>query len=447
MIHPNLISCYENSELQKIYSDFDKIFSSKNPITIGMEVEFFGLTDEDRHNSPINKKDAKWILEDLPLNFTTDYHPYQLELRTDVFENPQEAFKNFKKLWKMVQERTEEGGYKIVRTSYIDGLQYCGTHIHIRYKNHNQNFWKRGICAYPFIISLTDRFKNWDSQRQIYSTHIGIPSSLDKNIIDSNNRNMIDFCVNKYKRTEDGHRFKDLPTLEIRNFDTMETENDYELLLNYIYNIFYRINDRRFSPIFEKNKLKPDFYEIVKNTRYSLKKQIGKLYYTNISKNNMNQVFNMRNLDAIEKMRDLFGILDSEIEDLRQKSWDKILKKLKNGFYNVQDFCEFLNQEHQIIPKENILEIGEIIHLIPQKLSLEVCEDDEISDLCLVERIMEENSEQNQTTIIDGNRASENENREEIYSRLSENEINRMLNERRGRRINNERMVRGVREE
>ena len=81
--------------------------------------------------------------------------------------------------------------------------------------------------------------------------------------------------------------------------------------------------------------------------------------------------------------------------------------------------------------------------MIPQKLSLEVCEDDEISDLCLVERIVEENSEQNQT------RTSENENREEIYSTLSENEINRIFNERieRGRRINNERMVRGVRGE
>jgi len=371
----------DDSEIQKLYSDYDKVFSANHSMTMGMEVEFYALDSEWQL---IRRQDADLLLEGLPLNFTTDYYPYQIEIRTGAFDNPEGLFEDFIKLREMVLKKMRSLGMHSKWVSSYQDAQYCGTHFHIRYKGRNQNFWKKALCAYPFMISLTDRFKNWDSFRQSDSPHIGLPSfPLGRFSIDKSGRPMQDICVNRYKRTADGHRFKDVPTLEVRMFDTMRLLSDYEILIKYMFNIFSKINEHHFETMFHKNSAKSDYSELLRNSRRSLNHYIADCFSPTISKDNMNQILNLSNIEVLKRLSKKFGFKDEGLDSLKKQSWKRISQVLAHHeFRDFPTFCEFIRKEYRVLP-DKAIQIGKIRHCSSRGLKLDV----EYSEIPELERI------------------------------------------------------------
>lgn len=248
--------------------DLNQYFSNKKrPITMGMEVEMY-LYDNKNKQLLNDGLLLDLILNSLPQKVTKDHYSYQLEIRTGVHTDPEELFKDFVETLNLCNETFNKFNISIYPASFFQkGAMFNGVHFHLRSLTKRLSFENSLNNIYPFILTLTDIFKNSKYQdcysfRFSESPHLSIPNL---NRLSSSRRNS-DVCVNRH-RENTRHRMKKDFTIEARTFDVPFNADYLKNLIDLIFNTYsyMKVNKK-----IRKSELTTECLKAISNTRYSI---------------------------------------------------------------------------------------------------------------------------------------------------------------------------------
>ena len=311
------------------------------PLTMGIELEL--LLFDYRNKEPLqNMNLCEKILDNLRRNKKTqniyrDYYSYQLEIRTNPHDNPDDLLRETRELYKEASEEFLKHSIFIIPVPAIvrNGYMYCGLHTHINYTKEKKldNYYYKSMGMYPFILSLADHTKNFEisefktSDRLEKSNHINTPY-LDKKNFLSGNRG-------------DGHKYRDvilsLPisqsdtrsrlvkpiTTEVRITDTPSLYSFYEFIIRYLFHLSSRI--RIDNPMIDM--LKKDYGDTSNKLNLTRNLLINQRY-------GVNKIFKMLNSDVCEDVAKFFGI-DFPSQTQFEYREDNGLSADVNGFLNM----------------------------------------------------------------------------------------------------------------
>jgi hypothetical protein len=279
----------------------DWLETGSKKIECGVELElllFNSKTKEPVHKASLTES----ILSKLPRQIYKDYYPYQLEIRTKPHSSPNKVINETKDLYLMASKEFMKEGIYIIPAPSITrtGFVYCGLHIHISYPNDRtlENYYKRAMGLYPFILSLADHTKNLEmsdiemSDRIKSSHHIGTPF-LDKDAFlnpREPNHKYRDLIYSPSNQSSSNRsRMKKPSTIELRLFDTPSLFDMYKFIVRYTMLLSSRIKTN--NPMLKMlNKNKYDTINKLNMTRKLLIEQ----------KYGVNKLFRMLNSDVCE---------------------------------------------------------------------------------------------------------------------------------------------------
>lgn len=281
----------------------DQYFTTKKRhVTMGVEVEMY-LYDRE-NESLLGNNDEDTILlnecfKELPNTVTKDHYNYQLEIRTNPHIDPEELIKEFQATMLLCREVFAKRNIEIKPLSWLGGNENMnGMHVHFR--NGNRTLYQTSMFnMYPFVLSLTDCFKNSVysknnlSRRLSNSSHIGFPDikNLSRKLI--GDARFKDIIVNGYTENT-RHRLKSVPTIEIRTFDVPYNFDYFKNLIRLLFNLYQHINTEvgiLEHPITHIEKL-------LKDTREDI--------YTN--RDGLNFLFDQSNRSVYEYLCEKFNI-------------------------------------------------------------------------------------------------------------------------------------------
>lgn len=276
----------------------------KTILGIELELTLFDLQSKRLVDS--NDKVINILEESLPRQIWKDYYPYQLEIRSRPFDNPNDAIEEVKRLYKEARSTFIRHGIAVIPATSIlrDGQVFCGLHIHISYpKATEQEYWKRAMGIYPFALSIADHTKNFEidlihaSKRLIESRHIGKPFLEFHNFIRGTNK-YADIAYRRPQESDTRERLKRPATVEIRLFDTPSLFSHFKFIVEAIYHIASHIrDDNPFVRLIEVDRRKA--YDAVNLTRLLVEHQ----------RYGVNKILNARlNTDICEMIAEHFGI-------------------------------------------------------------------------------------------------------------------------------------------
>ena len=237
----------------------DKYFKGKKRhVTIGVEAEMYLYNAETGSLLENIDEDTDLLNEcfaELPDTVTKDFNNYQLEVRTRPHDNPEALIEEFKETLLLCRKVFAKRGVEIKPLSWLGGSEtYNGLHIHL--KNGVRTLYQTSMFnMYPFVLALTDCFKNSVSsaneisRRFNASNHLGFPTlhNLSRRLIGE--QRYKDLIVNGYTENT-RHRLKREPTIEIRTFDIPFNFEYFKNLIKLVYNLFAHINS--------EEQIKPD---------------------------------------------------------------------------------------------------------------------------------------------------------------------------------------------
>jgi len=274
--------------------------------TIGVELELTLFDLQSKHLVDSNEKVMAILEEYLPRQVWKDYYPYQLEIRSRPFDNPEDAIEEVKQLYKQARSVFIKQGIAVIPATSIlrDGQVFCGLHIHVSYpKATEQEYWRRAMGIYPFALSIADHTKNFEidlihgSKRLLDSRHIGKPYLEFQNFIRGGNK-YADIAYRRPQAEDTRERLKRPATIEIRIFDTPSLFSHFRFIVEATYNVASHIkDDNPFVRLIETDKKKA--YDAVNLTRLLVEHQ----------RYGVNKILNARlNSDICEMIAEYFGI-------------------------------------------------------------------------------------------------------------------------------------------
>lgn len=243
--------------------ELDQFFKGrKEHVTMGVEVEMYLYDAENEcligteHQKIVNECFTK-----LPNTVTKDYYIYQLEVRTKPHNSPEGLIKEFEETLKKCRDVFAKHKIEIKPLSWLGGQEnYNGVHFHFRNGNRN-NFQNTMFNMYPFVLSLTDCFKNSVnsendiSRRFANSHHIGFPalSNLAKKLVDESRYK--DIIVNGFT-DNNRHRLKSEATVEVRTFDVPYNFEYFKNLVHLMFNLYANINSEKEIKLYSDAEIK-----------------------------------------------------------------------------------------------------------------------------------------------------------------------------------------------
>jgi hypothetical protein len=292
----------------------DKYFKDKKRTpTMGMEVEMY-LYDAESECLLSNDEDGKQILDEclaeLPNTVTKDWYNYQLEVRTMPHDNPETLIKEFQETLLLCRKVFAKRGIEIKPLSWLGGGEnYNGVHFHFR-NGRNNNYQNTMFNMYPFVLALTDCFKNSVdtcnvvSKRIAHSPHIGFPQlkRLSRRLVGEDR--FKDIIVNGYV-DNDRHRLKHEPTIEVRTFDVPYNFEYLKNLIRLMYNLFCHIN----SDAEIKDKTDEEIEQLLYSTREDIMFQ----------RSGLNFLFEMQNTEIYKYLYEKFNIEKLEVPAVLNK--------------------------------------------------------------------------------------------------------------------------------
>jgi hypothetical protein len=238
-------------------------------------------------------------LEKLPKTVTKDYYPYQLEVRTMPHNNPEDLIKEFEETLKLCREVFKKYKIEIKPASWLGGNEnFNGVHFHFR-NGARTNFQKTMYNMYPFVLSITDCFKNSVSssnevsRRFGNSNHIGFPALNNLSRRSFNEDRYRDIIVNGYTENT-RHRLKSEPTIEVRTFDVPYNFEYFKNLTKLMYSLFNNINS--------EEEIKPAEDEVIKAALLETRQDIA------VQRIGHNFLFDKSNKEVYEELCALFNI-------------------------------------------------------------------------------------------------------------------------------------------
>jgi len=289
----------------------DWFLAKPRKVTMGVELEL--LLFDSRNKEPLqNMGLCEQILGNVDRKIYRDYYPYQLEIRTAPYSNPEDVINETKKLYKEASKAFIKHGIYVIPVPAIvrSGYVYCGLHTHLGFPKlkdaPTKEYFYRAIGMYPFILSLADHTKNFEiselemSDRMKKSHHIGIPYLKAQQFLQGNpgNHKYKDIILSSPIANDSNRSRMTKPnTIEIRILDTPSLYNIYEFSIKYILTLAQYIKDN--NPMLDM--LDKDYKETTNKlsmTRdLTLKQRYG-----------INKVFRMANMDVCEETSEHFGI-------------------------------------------------------------------------------------------------------------------------------------------
>lgn len=293
---------------------FSDWFGSRNKFTCGVEIEL--LLFDSRNKEPLQRQDLQEkILENIRSipgceNVWKDYYSWQLEIRTKPTDNPDDIIKETRHIYSACAKEFSKHKIFIIPVPMIsNGSQaYCGLHAHVGFPDSNklEDYYKRAMGMYPFVLALTDHSKNCElstyhnSERLDKSRHIGFPYLDQEDFIRGNQgdgRKYRDIILSyPIERPENRSRLVKPYTIELRTFDTPSLFTFYEFMIRYICGIASRI--KLDNPIVKGLSENPGIISNRLNMTRDL--MINQRY-------GVNKIFNMLNVEVCQSVADYFG--------------------------------------------------------------------------------------------------------------------------------------------
>jgi hypothetical protein len=295
--------------------NFDEWFLSnqeRRKVNIGIELEL--LLFDTKRKEPLRDMDVcEAVLHSIRKNTKSpnvyrDYYPYQLEIRSTPSNSASDIIEEVLTLYKEAQKEFMKYNVLIIPAPGIvkNNYRHCGFHIHMSSDEVEDNsYFEMAMGMYPFILSLADHTKNFEtdtihtSDRLSKSPHIGKPR-LDKRAFLEGNRNESKYrdIILSLSNGGDNHsRLKKPATIEARMFDTPSLVKHFDFIVRFCIELASRIRlDNPMVSMLKENidgtsKLVDMSRELLINQRYGV-----------------NKIFRMLNSDVCETASDFFGI-------------------------------------------------------------------------------------------------------------------------------------------
>ena len=242
--------------------DLDEWFEKKpHKMKMGVELEMT-LYDLQRKDLVQQNSFVLEILEDLPREIWKDYYPYQLEIRSNPHSNPDDIIREIQEFYRIARRKFAENGIAVIpATGILDGQVFCGMHVHVSYKDADEEtYWRRAMGIYPFALSIADHTKNFEidlihtSKRLLESRHIGRPPLSFSAFIRSGTK-YTDIAYRQRENGEGGRVRMERPTtIEIRVFDTPSLFSHFKFIVEAMYHVARYIKDSNpFVSLIENN--------------------------------------------------------------------------------------------------------------------------------------------------------------------------------------------------
>jgi len=279
----------------------------------GIELELL-LFDAGNRDLVRNYELVEDILHGLPRNIWRDWYPYQLELKTKPADKPKDAIKEMKELYRTSTDAFKEHDIYVIPATSIstNDCMYCGLHTHISYPNETREvFFDRAMGIYPYILSLADHCKNFEttelntSNRLRNSHHIRLPQLNKERFystrIPNSDRKYRDIIYSPRIREGESEneraRMIKPDTMEIRMLDTPSLFSFFVYQIETIYNLASRIKDN--NPLVQM--LSSNYNKTESALRMSRELAIHQRY-------GMNKIFRMSNFGVCELLSEYFNI-------------------------------------------------------------------------------------------------------------------------------------------
>jgi len=260
---------------------FEKFISktSIREITIGAEMEVYLI---DYSSEPKLVRDynlTKDIYDHFDERIYKNAQEYQLEIRTNPSDDPNEVVKEMCNLMKQVSKVAKQYQCRIapvgwIKDKYFEG-SFCGFHIHITPKHtqtERKEMVKLLLAIYPFIytvarLSLSAPFI--DSQQNLYlskrilqSDSIGLPNLQNLDYLPDR---YADITINTNVK-QGRERIKDVETIEVRIFDPVGSSKCLEAIIHAMYQLARKVRTDFAKDIIEK----PSIHKAIQQARQNL---------------------------------------------------------------------------------------------------------------------------------------------------------------------------------
>jgi hypothetical protein len=292
--------------------------SKKSKIKCGVEIEL-PLFDSRNKELLQNNELVERILGNLPNIVYRDHYSWQLEIRTEPSNNPEEIINTVRDLFTKSSKEFYKHKIFVVPATAIarnsgPGLNgvYCGMHVHVSYPDVRvEDYWEKAMGIYPFILALADHSKNFEvseiqtSERLDKSHHIGMPFMEKSKFMlgnrDSNSK-FKDIILSNPINDGSRHRLAKPATIECRIFDTPSLFNFFEYIVRYTMGVASRIKTD--NPMVEMIKKDPD----ETNRKLTMTRDL-----LATQRYGVNKVFRMLNADVCASVSDYMKIPFPEV--------------------------------------------------------------------------------------------------------------------------------------
>ena len=264
-----------------IYKPLEKLISrnSLRDITIGVEIEVYLIDCASEPKLVRDESLTQSIYEHFDERVYKDAQDYQIEIRTNPSDEPNEVSREICQLMKKVDRVAKQYQCRIapvgfLKEKYFEG-SFCGLHIHIRPKSaqtSREEMKKLLLAIYPFIytiarLSLSSPFI--DRQNNIYLSKRILESDsiapLDLKDLNFLSWKYLDITINTSLR-HDRERIKDVETIEVRVFDPVGSSKCLQTIIQAIYQLSRRARTDFIKEITEK----PLIFKTIQQAREDL---------------------------------------------------------------------------------------------------------------------------------------------------------------------------------
>lgn len=285
--------------------NLDNWFNTRSRrVVIGSEVEFT-LFDSVSKTPLTDMTLLEDILKTLPPEISRDHYPHQLEIRTRPHDNIASLLNEMKKFYRLASKSFIKNGVYIVPIpSLSKDYMFCGMHIHLSFPDSPvDSYYDIAMGMYPFLLSLADHTKNYESdpimasERINRSHHIGFPYLIKRDFFSNREDSKYKDIIYSPPNDEDSIRLNKPNTIEIRLLDTPSLFSFYKFILEFIYNI--SVNIRVGNPIIDS--IKNQYNEIERLLSLTRILMVSQRY-------GVNKVFRSLNSEVCEIICDRFSI-------------------------------------------------------------------------------------------------------------------------------------------
>ena len=305
-------------------------------VVFGVELEFILF---DLHSKSLNTSLEKTesFVSALPKQIYRDYYAWQLEIRTTPTDNISKCLDETLKLYKMASKEALNYGLMVVPVPFLTDSDnvYCGMHMHLSFpKLSVDDYWKKAMGLYPFILSIADHAKNAEvsdktnSIRILDSRHIGFPMLLKEDFLDTSlpteERKYKDIILSPPNGSGSGrHRLPKPATLEIRIFDTPSLFSMYSFIVESVVHLARHL--RTDNPMVKE--IEDNYDEARRKLSITRNLITGQRY-------GINKIFRMYNGNVCEAIAEYFSISYPEETQFEYREKKKMMADI-NGFISM----------------------------------------------------------------------------------------------------------------